>query len=177
MKFILALIYSYAILFLSVGAQSNPTPIKLVLAPQKNVICFGRSAPFTVKVINIRDRFVAIDTNRIGYSSMYSWFESTKAGSEGETSMSTGDQGKGYSPNIVVLPPRKAYVMKKQFSFDDDFFSRSRNFKMRIGYGQFLKLAEYPEAWVGDVDSNDINIHVQACGQTSKQVSKLEPFR
>lgn len=146
------------------GQEEGVAPLKLIIKVNKRNICFGKPVDFTATLTNISSNPVVIDTKQIGYKTNFSWFVNKSQGIEAESSTTIGHFGRNYEPNLVILQPNESYTENEPFVFDDEVLNKSRNYKMQITYGQFLK-NEFNniDVWNGTVNSNEIDIFIKRC--------------
>lgn len=166
MKIIVLFVSIFFLNFSVIGQESNSLPLKLSISLTEKQVCFGNLSQLIVRLTNTTKEPIIIDTKRIGYETNFIWSENVSKGNAGGAVTFINDVSQDYKPAFLLLKPQESYSEIKSFLFDKMLFSKPRNYRMQISYGQFLKTKyEDVQVWRGVIESNEISVFVKKCGK------------
>ncbi len=157
-----------------VAAQTTATnePVVLSLARHSRA-CYGKSIKLTAKLKNKSDKAVIIDTKGLWHSiDVQVSRAETRRDDTGNEIVGGEDVGSKTMiaphyqrvPNYVILKPGQSYEGEFDLSLDDAIYKAGNRVRLQTSYAQFSdNTVQGKKAFVGVVDSNEIEFHVSSC--------------
>lgn len=137
--------------------------LRLSIDFRDKTVCLQDSVEIVATLKNLGRRPIAIDPNRIGSVSVFDRFVGTRNGGSGSFGSVQGPPT-DYIPKFIVLPPNRSYILNKTFVFDRRRFSKTGEYRMKVGYEQPTAIMyDRVRVWSGLVYSNTKPIIVKDC--------------
>ncbi|MCY7346178.1 MAG: hypothetical protein LH614_08130 [Pyrinomonadaceae bacterium] len=160
-------VFLYALLCCVISGQMTTNdlePLALKIEPVNEKICFGEPLDLKVELRNTSDEDAVIDINGIGYTTSFSVIRIKNNRVTSSNRSGISDSGPYYEGKYALLKPNESYQMIQRISLKDDFFETKGDYRVDIGYGQFLNsIFSKKTVWRGSISSNEATFTLHKC--------------